>query len=811
MQGDHLATSQVYSFTVHRLVALDQISGIFQGPDSLLLELRSSSAESRGYVYLAADGEAHLQVSAGKGDWHANENFLGLQPDSGAAGRDTFSLGDVQVQVGGADFNLQFSYQGNPILTGMQPPLLILGAGGRLETMRFAFDSPADEAFYGFGERFNALDQRGRRVATRVYEQYKNQGERTYLPAPLMISSRGYGLLVQSSRLTEFDLACTVAGQWSLDAETGAQNEIALDLLLGDRSRLLEIVARMTSLTGRAVLPPQWAFGLWMSSNEWNTQARVEEIVRANEEHKIPTSVIVLEAWSDDLTFYIWNGARYEPKTGAERFHYADFDFASDGMWPDPQGMLAELHKKGLHLLLWQIPALPANTDNHLQLANDTEYALENDFCIRKTDGSPYRIIPFWFHDGLMPDFTHPQAAEWWMEKRAYLLEEMGIDGFKTDGGEHIWGRDLVCADGRMSDEIWNEYPNLYVGTYFEYSRRYKPDAITFSRAGYTGAQAFPCHWAGDENSTWEAMRHSILAGLNAGISGIPFWGWDIAGFSGEIPTAELYLRAAAMAAFCPIMQYHSEYNYHRLPCNDRTPWNIAERTESPEVLTIFRYFANLRMNMLPYIIHAARQSASEGLPMMRALCLAYPQAEKTAAYPYQYLFGDSLLVAPVVEPGQASVEAFLPPGSWHSLWDGQIYAGGAVYSLPAALEHIPVFARAGSLLPLNLDGSYELGSAVGNQCDAYEQLCFKFYPGAAGEHNWVDENRQDNIGFSWEAVAPDRYFISVKGLTRPVSILLPQGFGFEPAASETACGEQVLELNETGATDIKMQIVKTA
>src|SRR6185369_138916 len=152
-------------------------------------------------------------------------------------------------------------------------------------------------------------------------------------------------------------------------------------------------------------------------------------------------------------------------------------------------------------------------------------------------------------------------------------------------------------------------------------------------------AQRSPAHWAGDENSTWEAFRHSILAGLSAGISGIPFWGWDIGGFSGEIPSAELYMQATAMAAFCPIMQYHAEFNEHRMPRRDRTPWNMQERTGNPNVIQTYRFYANVRMSLMPYLIAEAQHSAETGEPMMRALPLAYPDDSACREYPYQYLF----------------------------------------------------------------------------------------------------------------------------------------------------------------------------
>ena len=222
---------------------------------------------------------------------------------------------------------------------------------------------------------------------------------------------------------------------------------------------------------------------------------------------------------------------------------------------------------------------------------------------------------------------TNPAERAWWLGKRAYLLDELGVDGFKTDGGEHLWGVETRCADGRRGDELINAYPWLYTQAYYDFARQRRGEAVSFSRAGFTGSQTSPIHWAGDEASTWEAFRASILAGLSAGISGIPFWSWDLAGFSGDIPTAELYLRSAAMAAFCPIMQYHSEYNADRTVSRDRTPWNIQARTGDDRVVPLFRFFLNVRHNLMPYIWQEAMHSAASGEPLMRALGLTEPQA----------------------------------------------------------------------------------------------------------------------------------------------------------------------------------------
>lgn len=802
-------TSQIYSYTVRKEIPLDEVVDIFHGPNSIVFTMQNLEEKSRGYLSLVAIGEAYLQVAVGYGSCPEFENTEPVLLDKVGKGGFAYNFGNIRVWVDVGKFQLQIFYRNNLIILGANAPQLIVGDDETVEAVIFSFESPKDEGFYGFGERFNALNQRGQRLDVRVYEQYKNHGLRSYMPMPLFVSSQGYGLLVQSLRYSVFDLAHSDPDRWSLTTELGEQKQIALDILLGNRDQLLDIVSRLNALTGRPVMPPTWAFGLWMSGNEWNTQARVEEIVEQNEQHGIPASAIVLEAWSDENTFYIWNDARYDPKPGSDSFEYADFEFPSDGMWPNPKGMVSNLHDKGLRVLLWQIPVLKVNEDGHAQLANDKEYMLENGFCVQHGEGTPYLVRPFWFHDGLLMDFTHPRGVDWWMSKRAYLLADIGIDGFKTDGGEHIWGRDLVFADGRKGDEIWNEYPNLYAGAYFQYARKHKPDAITFSRAGYSGAQAFPCHWAGDENSTWEAFQRSILAGLNAGISGIPFWGWDFAGFSGEIPTAELYLRATAMATFCPIMQYHSEYNHHRQPSNDRTPWNIAERTQTPEVLSIFRFFARLRMNLLPFILQTARQSTCTGLPMMRPLNLAYPQNEKISVYPYQYIFGDSLLVAPIVEPGLSVAEVYLPEGEWYSFWDGKPWMGGMVYNLSTSLQQIPVFVRANCLLPLNLDDTYALGCDVGNQTAVYKNLCFKFFPGLGGDYVWHDEFTQAEILFSWDEITPERFVLRIDNLTYPIHIMVPEGFDFDSAFYASASGEKILSLTDTKEKSIKVLISK--
>jgi alpha-glucosidase (family GH31 glycosyl hydrolase) len=461
-----------------------------------------------------------------------------------------------------------------------------------------------------------------------------------------------------------------------------------------------EILKNQARLSGFPVLPPDWAFGPWMSSNEWNSQERVLKELHTGRELDIPATVLVIEAWSDEKNFYIWNDARYNVKDGADHFCYSDFTFPSDGLWPSPRAMSEDIHSDDTKLILWQIPVLKKLEEDVTceQNARDRQYMIEKNFCVMDGNGRPYKVKPWWFTGSLVIDFTSKEATEWWLRKREYLIDEMGIDGFKTDGGEHLWGRELSFFDGRTGSELWNDYPKLYINSYFKFINN-KNGGITFSRSGFMGVQASPVHWAGDQDSTWDAHRSVLKAVLNTGISGIPFMGWDIGGFSGEIPTAELYLRSTAFACFGSIMQYHSEFYDHRTPHVDRTPWNIADRTGFPEVIDIYRYFAKLRMLLIPYIKKEAEHCTISGEPLMRAMFIDYPDDPICWKLEDQYKFGHDLVVCPVMYEGQEEREVYLPEGEWYDFFTGERYAGRQKYFLKVPLNRIPVFRKKSALL----------------------------------------------------------------------------------------------------------------
>lgn len=563
---------------------------------------------------------------------------------------------------------------------------------GSVTGVRTRLQPAEDAAVYGLGERFEGPDLRGRRWDTRVYEEYKEQGARTYLPVPLLVSALGWGVFTDTAAPAAYDLRGP--GYDILTAPAASGPEVVHHLIVADEP--YGVTAAYTGLTGAIARMPDWAFGPWMSANTWNSQALARAAVDRTVAEDVPATVLVIEAWSDEATFYTFNDAEYQPRSGDAVPRLADFRFA--GRWPDPKGFVDACHDRGVRVLLWQIPVQRRLAAPHPQHQADEVYMLEHGFAIREADGSPYRNRGWWFPDALVLDVTNPEACDWWFAKRRYLFRDVGIDGMKTDGGEHLWGRGVRAHDGSRGEELVNAYAQRYVDAYHAFVRDATGgDGLTFSRSGTSGAQRSPAHWAGDENSTWDGFRASILAGLSAGLAGVSLWGWDLGGFSGEIPTVELYLRGAATACFCPIMQYHSEL--HQAAENrDRTPWNIAERHGDEAALSVYRAFAKLRMRLLPYLAGEARALSEAGVPMMRLPALAYPEDhDRLAGDRYAYLFGRDLLVCPVHEKGAGTRDVVLPPGAWMDLWSGARFDGGGTVIAPAPLDRIPVFVRADS------------------------------------------------------------------------------------------------------------------
>lgn len=596
--------------------------------------------------------------------------------------------------------------------------------------------SPSTETFAGFGMRYDKLNQRGSNVDIYTVNWYLNQGNKTYLPIPFFFSNKGYGTYLNTTYYTQYRLATDAADRATIRATAGGTKNTGMDMYYFAGTPK-EISQKYASVVEKPVLPDVWAFGPWISANEWNKQSEVLEQVTKTNQYNIPTTAMVIEAWADEETFYIWGDAQYTPRSATWEPTSSDFTFT--GRWPNPAAMVDTLHDNGIKVLLWQLPVIKSATDPIPQLATDEAYAIAQGYVLDDGSGTPYRNKGGWYGNAVMPDFTNSAATAWWLSKRAYLLEEIGIDGFKCDGGEFVWGRNITASNGMKGDELRNLYPDLYVQAYHDFVKEYNTNGIVFFRSGGAGAGQHPIAWAGDQTSTFSAYRDAIRATMNASMSGVPFVTWDLAGFSGEIPSTELYKRSIAQAAFSPIMQLHSEWGGDPSPSVARTPWNMYERTGDIDCINIYRTFANYRMSLIPYLYNQAKYTNATGIPMMRSMAYEYPDDATAAAMEFQYMLGDSLLVAPIENEGQTEKLLYLPSGEWIDFFWGAKRPGNSLITYQANLDTIPVFVKAGSIIPLNLNAEYALGQSVGNSTDSYVNLTYRIYPQGTTTYDYYD------------------------------------------------------------------------
>ena len=643
--------------------------------------------------------------------------------------------GEMELQVQDAPFIWVLKRLGKQVASWAAADVsLLFDRDGRVQGITSA-PCLAGERFYGLGERFDGVQRQGKSVEMQVVEKFTKQGDASYLPIPFLLTDQKAAWLGRSLRHMRIDLR----QGFSFEAATANEDLLFEEFYLAGSP--LQSLATLHRLTGAPALPPEWVFGVWISSNGWDSQQEVMDQLAALTRLALPASVMVLEAWSDENTFYIFNDAQYLPKQQEEDLRYEDFCFPADGRWPDPKAMAEAISQQGISLILWQIPVIKHVWEGpNKQLQMDEAEAIEKGYCIKNADGSPYRITDGWFARSLLLDFSNPDACAWWFSKRRYLLDALGVKGFKTDGGEFLFGDDAQVYGLSSGREAHNAYPGQYIGAYRDFLASHRADGICYSRAGALGAQAYPVHWAGDQLSTWPEFRAQLSAGLSAGLSGIPFWGFDIGGFAGDFPSAELYLRSLALGAFSPIMQWHSEprdgqfYKTDRSRWNnDRSPWNLAEYHRNPDIIPIYRLFANLRMSLVPYLYQEARHCVETGRPMMAHLMLEWPEDPICLDIDHQYMLGRSLLVAPILQEGALEREVYLPSGIWHGLFTGQAHEGPAWVSTPCGLDAIPVFVREGSVLPMSIAPSLVLGGSgpecsFGGQTGIYPQLALMHY-----------------------------------------------------------------------------------
>jgi alpha-glucosidase (family GH31 glycosyl hydrolase) len=451
----------------------------------------------------------------------------------------------------------------------------------------------------------------------------------------------------------------------------------------------LDIVNEHSSFVGRPPLPPKWAFAPWI--DEIKGQERVLNTAKFLRENHIPSSVI----WTED-----WRGGE---EKGLGVYTIGGWGKTYDKeLYPDLEKLANDLHNMGFKFLAYFNTFIKEGSEEY-------EEANEKGYLVKVEDGEVFLSTAPEGNVGLL-DLTNPEAREW-MKNIMWKVADFGFDGWMADFGEWLPYNALMW-DGSSGAQAHNEYPVLWHRLNREFwdeysSKKGKPgDYVFFTRSGYTGTQGIsPVVWPGDQNTDWtlaDGLPSVIPAALSIGICGVAIWGSDIAGYTGlpimPTSTKELYIRWTELGAFSPVMRTH-----HGVMVEDNWRFN-----KDKETIKLFKKYAQIHAKLFPYIYTFANQSTSTGYPIMRHLYLQFPEeslkilnSDDANILDYQYMFGDSILVAPIYEEGATSRKIFLPKGTWFDFFTGEKYGGNSIVEVQAPLDKIPAFIKERSIIPM--------------------------------------------------------------------------------------------------------------
>jgi alpha-D-xyloside xylohydrolase len=580
--------------------------------------------------------------------------------------------------------------------------------GAKSYRVTATFDSPANEHYYGLGQQQKGwMDLRDHQV--RCWHDYGAIGGEDVC-VPFMISTGGYGLVWDNPSKTTVDLGFNNRNVWSSDVG----DRVSYFVIAGNGSD--EIYNGYRQVTGVAHLLPKAAYGYIQSKAIYPTQEHLVDIAKGYRERKLPLDVLVV----DFLNMTRQGELDLDPKR-----------------WPDPAAMNRELHEMGVNTLLSVWPHFAPGTQFYDMLVS-------KGWLVHTPDGKP---DSGWTKDTIGPnlDTTNPEAAKWfWEEIRDRYVKPYGFDYIWLDETEP----DIDPANDVFSigsgTRFYNVYPLLHTASVYEGFRRDFGDSrrvMILARAAYLGAQRNgTVFWSSDVVSTWDMLKRSIPAGLNFTASGMPYWDTDIAGFfSPSIPPnyhaehkplidgsdarqtidryedyPELFVRWFEWGAFHPVMRAHGERTHNEV-------WSYGKQAEP-----ILAKYLKLRYQLLPYTYSVAYRSYQTGAPYMRALFMDFPNDPKALNISDEYMYGPAFLVAPVIEQGANHRMVYLPVGcDWYNYWTNERLHGGQMITADAPIDILPLFVKAGSIVPL--------GSEVQSTHQQQTIASVRVYSGANG------------------------------------------------------------------------------
>ncbi len=530
-----------------------------------------------------------------------------------------------------------------------------------------ALDLRSGEPVYGLGEKWGPLNRRGQLVVSRNEDALGVNAEISYKNAPFAWSPEGWGVLVHTPAVVTHGVG---HAQWSHRSYVIEVEDEVMDLFLIAADTPAAILERFRVLAGPAPKVPRWSLGVWISRAYYKTAEEAMEVARTLREKRIPSDVFTLDgrAWLvvDTRFGFEWDASRY----------------------PDPKAFTDAVKAMGFRICAWEYPLVSVKNPLFDELS-------AKGWLLKDAAGETYRyqwdMSPFGkvltpLPESGIVDFTHPDAAAWFAASHSKLFDS-GLDVMKTDFGEQV-PDDAVAHNGDDGRRLHNVYPLLYNRCVYGATReRFGDDAMVWGRSGWLGSHACPMQWGGDPQADWEGLAASIRGGLSWGMSGVPYYAHDIGGFYAGPPDPELYVRWIQAGVLCSHTRIHG--------IGPREPWFFGAEAEA-----IARRWLEFRYRLLPYLEVAVAEAAATGLPMMRAMPLAFPHDRAAWAFDGQYMLGSDLLVAPVLRPG-GRVAVYLPRGRWHDFETREEFEGGRVHDLTLPLDRTALFVRDGARIPL--------------------------------------------------------------------------------------------------------------
>lgn len=534
------------------------------------------------------------------------------------------------------------------------------------------------EQFYGLGEKASRLNRTNETFENWNTDAYHYQPgtDPLYTTIPFYLGlfpdrsghRRAYGLYVDNTYRTRFDFGVQAPGCASMHAEGG---ELAYYLIPGPT--VADVLRRYTAMTGRTPMPPRWALGYHQSRWSYYPEREIRRLVQQFRDRDIPLDVLHVDIhYMDGYRIFTWDPERF----------------------PDPAGLLRSIRAQGVQSVVIVDPGVKVEPGYAIY-----EEGLDADLFVTYPDGTPYtgRV---WPGDCHFPDFTNPNARTWFARHVGDLLAD-GVAGIWTDMNEPSVGPgetmpDVVQHDlegrGGTHREAHNVYGLLMARSTYEALRDVRPEGRPFvlTRSGFAGVQRYASVWTGDNTSDWDHLRLAPPMLLSLGLSGVPFSGSDVGGFSGT-PTPELFARWMQLGAVSPLFRTHSAHDTPR-----QEPWSFG-----PEVEDVARRYVRLRYRLLPLFYTLFYEHTRTGLPILRPLLMHYMQDERFLDCDDQFLLGRQVLVAPVLQAGVDARRVLLPAEVWFDFWTGRRYEGPGELLTEAPLDTMPLFVRGGTTLPL--------------------------------------------------------------------------------------------------------------